>query len=124
MKTFLKQLPPLLAIGLGAGFINGLLGAGGGILVVLGLRALLGKKVPNGQSFYASSIAVMLPLSAWSAWQYHVAGNLPSASFSTLLLPAALGGIVGALLLRKIKPRLLNRLFAALVLVAGIFMVM
>ena len=123
MKTYLKTLPFLLAIGLGAGFINGLLGAGGGILVVLGLRRLFANKVPNVHSFYATSIAVMLPLSAWSAWQYYSRGNLPTVPFTTFILPALLGGLAGALLLRKIRPRVINRLFAALVLMAGVFMV-
>ena len=38
--------------GLAAGFVNGLLGAGGGILVVLGLRALYGKKKDTSAHWY------------------------------------------------------------------------
>lgn len=123
MKIFLTIALPLCLLGLGAGFINGLLGAGGGVLVVLGLRWLYRNKIKQTQVIYASTIAVMLPLSAFSAWQYHTAGNLPDFSFWGLALPAALGGIAGALLLKKIKPKLLNRLFSAAILVAGILMV-
>lgn len=123
MKKFFVYLLPLLGIGMGAGFINGLLGAGGGILVVFGLRLLFGKKISNVHSFYASAIAVMLPLSALSAWQYARRGNLPSVSFGTLILPAILGGILGAWLLQKIAPRYMNRIFSAAVLIAGLFMV-
>lgn len=123
MRIFFKTVLPLCLLGLGAGFINGLLGAGGGVLVVLGLRWLYRGKVKQTQTIYASTIAVMLPLSAFSAWQYYAAGNLPDFSFWGLALPAALGGIAGALLLKKIKPKLLNRLFSAAILVAGILMV-
>ena len=119
----LKYLPLLLAIGLGAGFVNGLLGAGGGIIVVIGLRLLFGKKVADGRSFYATAIAVMLPLSAVSAWQYIRVGHLTVAALGPLLLPALLGGVLGALLLRLLKPKLLGQIFAAVVLISGIVLV-
>lgn len=122
MKKHLKTVLTLSALGLAAGFTNGLLGAGGGIIVVMGLRALFGKTGANGHSFYATAIAVMLPLSALSAWQYHRAGHLPPVSFWHLILPALLGGALGALLLRRIAPRVLGRIFAAVVLVSGIIL--
>ena len=114
---------PVAALGLAAGFLNGLLGAGGGIVLVFGLRRLFSKKVRDGRSFYASAIAVMLPLSLLSAWQYRKAGHLPSLSLGTLLFPAILGGACGALLLRRLKPHALSRIFAAVVLCSGILLV-
>ena len=122
-KAFLKYLPLLVLLGLGAGLLNGLLGAGGGILIVMGLRALFGKKVPNSKSFYATSIAVMMPLSLFSVWQYARNGHLPTVSINSLVLPALLGGALGALLLRLITPRLLARIFALVVLISGIILV-
>ena len=62
MKTLFRQILPVLCLGLGAGFLNGVLGAGGGILVVAGLNALLGKKIEDKRAIFASAIAVMLPL--------------------------------------------------------------
>ena len=122
-KTFLKYLPLLVLLGLGAGLLNGLLGAGGGILIVMGLRALFNKEVPNSKSFYATSIAVMLPLSLFSVWQYVKNGHLPAIPIGTLALPALLGGTLGALLLRLITPKLLARIFALVVLISGIILV-
>ncbi len=123
MRTFVKKTLPLVPLGIGAGFINGLLGAGGGILVVLGLRALYRKSERSTHAVFASTIAVMLPLSAFSAWQYAQKGGLPPFSFLFLALPAALGGIAGALLLKKISPKHLNRIFSLAILTAGILMV-
>ena len=108
MKFLKNPLTLLIIGGICAGFVNGLLGAGGGILVVLGLRALYGKKKEGTHAVFASAIAVMLPLSAFSAWQYAQKGGLPPFSFLGLALPAALGGMAGALLLKKISPKLLT----------------
>lgn len=114
----------LIALGLGAGFINGLLGAGGGILIVFGLNKLLAGKLSDPRSVYASAIAVILPLSVLSALQYIRRGSPDLNTLSYLLLPAVLGGALGALLLRKLSVKTLSRIFAAVVLVSGITMVL
>ncbi len=114
---------PVVLLGLLAGFLNGLLGAGGGIVLVFGLRRLFSERVRDGRSLYASAIAVMLPLSALSAWQYRKTGHLPTLSFGALFLPAVLGGACGAFLLRLMRPRALSRIFAAVVLCSGILLV-
>lgn len=124
MKNLYRLVLPLLGIGLLAGFLNGLLGAGGGIAVVMGLRALFGKKGADPRSFYATAIAVMLPLSALTVWQYATGGHLPSLSLWGIVLPAAAGGATGAFLLRHIAPQILNRIFAAIVVLSGIILVM
>ena len=121
--TLLKYLPLLLLLGFGAGLLNGLLGAGGGILIVMGLRLMFEKKVPNGRSFYTTALAVMLPISAISAWQYFKKGHLPALPIGPLVIPALLGGVLGALLLRRITPKLLARIFAIVVLISGIVLV-
>ena len=113
----------LWLLGLLGGLLNGLLGAGGGIILVAGLRAIYKGKLPDPRSVYVSAIAVMLPLSALSAWRYATAGHLPSAPLHALLLPALAGGATGALLLRRLAPRTLARLFAAVVLVSGVVLV-
>ena len=123
MKNLYRLVLPLLGIGMLAGFLNGLLGAGGGIAVVMGLRALFAKKGADAHSFYATAIAVMLPLSALSVWQYAAGGHLPSVSLWGLILPAAAGGATGAFLLRHIAPHRLNRIFAAIVMLSGIILV-
>lgn len=121
-RSFLISLPILL-IGFGAGFLNGLLGAGGGILIVYGLQYALGKDRVESHAIFASAIAVMLPLSALSALQYLRNGHLEAASVGLLALPAIAGGVIGALLLRRLSPRALSRLFAAVVLVSGLVLV-
>ncbi|UKI12531.1 MAG: hypothetical protein L6V84_07565 [Oscillospiraceae bacterium] len=93
---------------MGAGFINGLLGAAGGILLVTALPYLPTPSLlsvganPYGQAgadrrdLFASALAVMLPVSAVSALRYRLAGVDPlPRSLLPLLLPAAAGGTAG-----------------------------
>ena len=65
----------------------------------------------------------MLPVSAVSGVFYWVGGIRPSPSLLlSLVAPAAVGGLVGALLLGRLSDRILRKLFAALVVVSGIRM--
>ena len=124
MKQCSKYTLPLLGIGLLAGFLNGLLGAAGGIAIILCLQALFRNKPIDGRRFYATALAVMLPLSTVTVWQYTQKGHLPDVPLLQLLLPAVLGGATGALLLPWIDPRILKRIFAVVVLVSGIILVL
>ena len=123
MKNAFKIALPLLVIGAAAGLLNGLLGAGGGIIIVFFLQLLYGKKVANGKSFFATAIAAMLPLSLFSVWRYARSGLLPTLPVAQLLLPSLLGGAVGALLLPLLPSAHLRRLFALVVLVSGVLLV-
>ena len=120
MKVHFLQILPLFAIGVGAGFLNGLLGAGGGILIVFGLRKLLKGQLKDPRAIYPTAIAVMLPLSLLSVWQYARAGSLEPTRLGWLIPPAIAGGVIGALLLRRLSPKALSRLFAAVVLISGL----
>jgi len=106
--------------GLGSGLVNGLLGAGGGILLVLSMQALW-QDTP--QDVLANALCVTLPTTAVSSPLYLKNGSLPTEGFAPFILPALLGGIVGGLLIGKLKGRTLQKLFAALVTVSGVLMV-
>lgn len=124
MKVHFLQILPLFVIGLGAGFLNGLLGAGGGILIVFGLRRLLRGRLKDPRAIYPTAIAVMLPLSLLSVWQYARAGSLELSDLAWLILPAIAGGAIGALLLRRLSVKTMSRLFAAVVLISGLVLVL
>lgn len=122
MKHFFSQILPIFAIGLSAGFLNGLLGAGGGIVIVFGLRKLLRGRLEDPRSIFPTAIAVMLPLSLLSVWQYARQGSLDLSFLGWLILPAIAGGVIGGLLLRRLSTKALSRLFAAVVLVSGVML--
>ncbi|MBQ8398324.1 MAG: sulfite exporter TauE/SafE family protein [Clostridia bacterium] len=114
-------LPVLLLCGVGAGFINGLLGAGGGVVLVFVLAAALGHEA-DGRDVYATALAVTLPVTLFSVWRYAGAGTLDVTGFARFLLPAVLGGAAGGWLLDRIDVRVTKRIFAGIVIVSGLSM--
>ena len=113
----------LLACGLAAGMINGLLGTGGGIILVLGLSHICRGALPDRRDVCANALVVTLALTLLSTLLYIRSGNAPPADLSRFVLPGALGGLAGGLLLGRITPHTLGKLFAVLLVVSGILMI-
>lgn len=124
--------------GVGAGLLNGLLGTAGGILLVTLLPRLTPPQrlappyapdpLPLGETherrdLLATSLCTMLPVSAISAVLYMRNGHIPPwNTLAILALPAIAGGLLGAFLLGRLPNRFLKKLFATLVIVAGLRM--
>lgn len=110
-----------IAIGAAAGCINGLFGAGGGLLLV----PLLGSvcKLPQKKAF-ATSLSVTLPLSAVSLSAYALRGSVVWLD----ALPYAVGGIVGGVLagrfMSRVNVKWLRAALAAFLLYGGVKAVM
>ncbi len=119
--NFLKKYGSFLAVGAIEGFINGLLGAGGGIIITFFLAKKLNK---DGNIVFANAVATMLPISVLSFALYLMNGYFSfDRGFLTLLAPAIFGGLLGAFLLTKVKFRLLKIAFSLLVIVSGFMMI-
>ncbi|MBR5871812.1 MAG: sulfite exporter TauE/SafE family protein [Clostridia bacterium] len=100
-----------------AGMVNGLLGTGGGILLLPVLR-----RHANTRDAFASALFCILPLSVLSCFLYAKSGTLSAAVVSDALqylLGALPGGMLGAYLLNRLDPRILQLIFAALLLFSG-----
>ena len=121
-------------LGFASGTVNGLLGAAGGVLLALALPRLpvpawLGNENlsvrTDRRDLLATVLAVMLPVSAVSAFLYwqRGMGTDPSLLLASLV-PAMLGGLVGAMLLDRIPRDALQKIFAVVVVVAGIRMLL
>ena len=122
MEGITKSRYFLPIIGLFAGICNGLLGAGGGIIVVYGLNMAFRDVIEDTRDVFANALCVMLPLSALSAVGYALMGKISTEGLSVFILPAIVGGVCGALLLGKIKAATLKKLFAALVIYSGLML--
>jgi len=102
------------------GVLNGLLGAGGGMLAV----PLLKKFGLQQTNAHATAVAVIAPLSVLSTVAYLLLHRFELADAAVYLLPGAVGALAGALLLAKIPQNWLRKIFALFMIWAGIRMVM
>ena len=100
------------------GVMNGLLGAGGGMVAVPVL-----KKQMDIKEAHATSIAIILPMSIASAVSYILNGSVKISDVVPYLWGGFLGAVVGICLLKKVKPRFIKKLFAVVMLWAGFRMV-
>ena len=102
------------------GIINGLLGAGGGMLAV----PLLKNEGLGQKEAHATSIALILPLSVISAVTYLLKGSVDLGDAVPYLLPGAIGAVLGAFLLGKISDKWLRKVFGVFMIWAGIRLLM
>ncbi len=130
-KNFFKYNPPgqnasakrkiaMCLVSLFIGAINGLFGAGGGMLAVPCLTYVWGL---DEKSAHATAIAVILPLCFVSSVVYALKGNYePNVIFPTVI-GVTVGGIIGAMLLKKMSANAVSFLFYALMIFAGFKMI-
>ena len=108
-----------------AGIINGLIGTGGGIILyfALKLQAKLNKNNDDAiKDIMANIIAVVVPMSIVSSVAYMIRDEIKYAELVPYLSAAVAGGLVGALLLNKIKPKIIRKIFALMIIYAGVQM--
>ena len=110
-------------LGLLSGGINGLLGAGGGILVVYALNYALKNTEHDNRDVFANALCVMVHVSCVSCARYAFAGNLSVDGFAIYAIPAIAGGVLGGFLLSKLNTAFLKKLFAALVIWSGVLLI-
>lgn len=108
---------PVLIVGVCAGFLAGLFGVGGGILIVpaLVLVARMDQRLAHG-----TSLAAVLPISAASLATYSFNGHVDWAVALCLAVGAVGGAVIGTKLLHILPHRILAVLFSALLLVSAV----
>ncbi len=106
----------MLAAG-GAGVVNGLLGTGGGMVMVLSLSRLYPEEEKR---VMAISTACVFIFSVLSIILYAVSGRMQEVDVLPTLLPSLLGGLLGALLLGRICGEAVEGIFSLLLIVAGV----
>lgn len=107
----------MCAAGLCAGIVNGLFGAGGGMVLVPLLYVLTDL---NESEIFPASVSIILPMSVVSlalSWQ---AGSAQEISALPYLLGSGIGGIAAGLWGKKIPVKWLHRILGILILWGGI----
>ena len=121
-----RRLPPRMRIyGALAGFVSGLLGSGGGVIIVFALASLEGVKEEfTMRDRFAMTVACVLPVSVFSVINYAVRPGADFSGAAAYILPGAVGGVLGALVTDKIDTEWLKALFAVITCAAGINMLL
>lgn len=119
MRHFFKKKPKLGAAvsGLMAGLVNGLFGAGGGMLLLPLLTHLCGLKAHVA---FACSVCVILPLSLVSLGVYFLHGSLDFIQALPYLIGGAAGGVIAGLLLKKLSAVWLHWALGLLIVWGGL----
>lgn len=107
----------LLVFGLGIGVVSGLLGIGGGVLMIPGLMLLFGMTQPEAQG---TSLAVfVLPIGFFAATVYYRNGYVDPPMVGMIAIGLAIGAFIGATLVPRVPPAMLQIGFGALLIYVG-----
>jgi uncharacterized membrane protein YfcA len=106
----------LVGIGLAAGFLSGVLGVGGGILIVPLLVAAAGYEPKPAM---ATSLAAILLTAVAAAGSHAQAGNVAWRDAALIGMPAVIGAVFGAWLHQRIAARTVTLAFAGFLLLTA-----
>ena len=98
------------------GVINGMFGAGGGMIAV----PVLKKLGLQQKQAHANAIAVILPITVLSAVLYIIKGSVKLSDAWIYLPTGVLGALLGTVCLKKISPVWLKRIFGGFMVYAGV----
>ena len=116
-KSNVTRVIVCLICGLFVGFLNGFFGGGGGMIVVPLLIFVLGLEEKKA---HATAILTILPISLASAIVYIVNGNVDYSSLGLTTIGFVVGGVIGAILLKKLNNKTIRIIFALIMIGAGI----
>ena len=95
----LRRILLVIATGVGAGFLSGLFGVGGGLVIVPALMAVLGMDQRRASS---TSLAAIIVTAAVGSGTYALHGEVSWAGGALLVVGALAGSQIGVWLLRRL----------------------
>ncbi len=106
------------AIGFVAGIFAGLFGIGGGVIIITGLTLILGfdHKLATGTSLGA----LLLPVTAPSAYRYWLEGHVDFSVVIPLALTVAVGALFGARVTLGLPAKTVRRAFGLFLLLVSV----
>ena len=110
----------LLCIGLAAGFLSGLIGIGGGIVIVPALVYLLAadQKTAQGTTLFM----FLFPIGLLGVYNYHKAGNISYQTAGIMAITFILGSYFGSKAAVTFDTKMVKQIFAVFIILIGIKM--
>jgi hypothetical protein len=120
MKMSLTTILLLIAIGLAAGTLGGMVGLGGGIILIPALILIM--KLDQ-QTAQGTSIAIMLPpIGLFAVYNYYKAGYVNMKYALVIALAFMVGGYFGSSLALKLSPDMMRKVFSVLLVAIAVKM--
>lgn len=116
MKIFNKKNTIFALWGTVIGFINGMLGAGGGMVAV----PVLKKCGLEAKEAHSNAVAVILPITVVSAVMYILKGFVEISDAYIYIPTGVIGSLIGTKIIQKISAPLLNGIFGGFMIYAGV----
>ena len=111
-----------ILLGILAGFMSGLIGIGGGVIIVPALVFLFGLSQHNAQG---TTLALLVPpIGLLGAWTYYQQGFVNIKIAACICLGFLLGSVLGAKLAINISNAVLEKVFGGAMLVIAIKMIL
>lgn len=111
----------VVLVGVAAGFMSGLLGIGGGIVMV---PLLVAVARASQHEAHATSLGAIIPIAVIGAAVFAFDGEVDVAAGAGLAAGALLGAPIGAALMARTSERGLRSLFGLLTVAVGVSMVL
>jgi len=115
------QIIYYLAVGLMAGFLSGLLGIGGGVIIVPALVLLLGFAM---RTAIGTSLAIIVPTALAGAILHFREGNLHLAAIVYMSIAAVAGSRLGVYLTTIMSDLTLRKVFGVVMLFIALRMIL
>lgn len=118
----INQLIILLAVGLIAGFLSGLIGIGGGIVIVPVLVYFfsMNQKTAQGTTLFM----FLLPIGIMGVYNYYKAGHVDFKSAGIMAITFIVGSYLGSKTAITIDTKLVKQIFAVSIILIGIKMLL
>lgn len=113
------QTSRYLLIGICAGFLSGLLGVGGGVIIVPLLVLWLGWGQKEGQ---ATSLAAVFFIAIYAATVYSLEGHVDYLRALLIGVPALFGVLIGTRIAARLQSDTLGLMFAAFQVAIAVLM--
>lgn len=119
MKNWLKTTL-FIVTGLFIGFINGFLGAGGGMLLVP-LYIIISKS--NAKIAHATAVFIIMPICVVSGIIYILRGVFSLTIFIPVAVGSTIGSVIGTFILKRFSNDVISFVFWIVMIVSGVFII-
>jgi uncharacterized protein len=117
----MNEIILLLALGLAAGYLSGLVGIGGGLIIVPVL--IYGLQFTQQMAQGTTLFMFLFPIGILGVMQYHKSGNVDWKAAAVIAITFVFGSLLGSKTALSVDQNTLKKVFGSIIIILGIKMV-